>query len=90
MQVLHSLGGWPEGLWHRTDLSGQPGGALVWIQLRGSALHVLQLNHAAERTGAFCQILLNTTRVSVENASASFALRCITRCCMIALCTNKA
>ena len=68
-QVLHALGGWPEGVWYRTDPSGQPHGALVWIRLCGSALHVSQLDHAAERTGTFCQILLDTAPVSVRSTS---------------------
>ena len=72
--MLHSLGGWPEGFWYRTDPSGQPGGALVWIHLRATALHVVQLNHAGEQNGAFCQILLNTAPVSIKRASASVSL----------------
>ena len=64
LQVLHSLGGWPEGLWYRTDPSGQPHGALVWIHLRGDVLHVLRLDHAAKQTASYCHILLETLPVS--------------------------
>ena len=64
LQTLHSLGGWPEGLWYRTDSSGQPHGALVWILLRGAVLHVLQIEHAGWQTATFCRIVLETSPVS--------------------------
>lgn len=64
-QMLHSLGGWPEGLWYRVDPSGQPRGALVWIHLVGSTLCVSRLNHSAHQTGTYCRILLDKLPVQV-------------------------
>ncbi|KAL3159370.1 F-box only protein 31 [Trebouxia sp. C0009 RCD-2024] len=64
-QVLHSLGGWPEGYWYRTGLSAQPHGDLVWIGLRGAVLHVVQLDHDGLQTATFCKILLNTLPVQI-------------------------
>ena len=64
MQKLHALRGWPEGLWYRVDPSGQPRGALVWIHLQGSVLHMTRLDQAAEQNGTYCQILLHTEPVS--------------------------
>lgn len=64
LQALHLLGGWPEGLWYRTDSSGQPHGALVWILLGGAVLHVLQIDYAGSQTATFCRIVLDTLPVS--------------------------
>ncbi|KAA6424538.1 MAG: hypothetical protein FRX49_05748 [Trebouxia sp. A1-2] len=64
-QMLHLLGGWPEGLWYRVDPSGQPRGALVWIHLEGSMLCVSRLNYLAEQVGTYCRILLDKQPVQV-------------------------
>ena len=64
MQVLSSLGGWPEGPWYRVDYRGQPHGSLVQIKLIGSVLHVCKLDAAAMQLGSFFQILLDRLPVS--------------------------
>ena len=64
LQVLHLLGGWPEGYWYRTGVSSQPHGDLVWIGLRGGVLHVVQLDSDGLQTATFCKIPLNTPQVS--------------------------
>lgn len=69
LQTLHSLRGWPEGLWYRTDSSGQPHGALVWILLRGAVLHVLQIDHAGWQTATFCRIVLDSLPVSTPQVN---------------------
>lgn len=68
-ETLHTLGGWPEGLWYRVDPSGHPHGALVWVDLKGSVLHMSRLNPAAEVDGLFCRILLDTKPVQVAIGS---------------------
>lgn len=77
LQALHSLGGWPEGLWYRTDSSGQPQGAFVLILLRGAVLHVLQIDHAGSQTATFCRIALDTLPVSTPQPTliGNFAVR---------------
>ena len=84
VQMLHSLGGWPEGLWYRVDPSGQPRGALVWIHLVGSTLCVSRLHHSAHQMGIYCRILLNKLPVSSSlaacascNDSRSSSCRCM-------------
>ena len=76
LQALHSLGGWPEGLWYRTDSSGQPQGALVLILLRGAVLHVLQIDYAGWQTATFCQIVLDTLPVSTPQPTRAGNLQC--------------
>lgn len=81
VQMLHSLGGWPEGLWYRVDPSGQPRGALVWIHLVGSTLCVSRLNHSAHQTGTYCRILLDKLPVSSSLAACSACYDSRSSCC---------
>lgn len=81
VQMLHLLGGWPEGLWYRVDPSGQPRGALVWIHLEGSMLCVSRLNYLAEQVGTYCRILLDKQPVSGGLAACSSCSDSRSSCC---------
>lgn len=75
------MGGWPEGLWYRTDAAGQPRGALIWIQLRGSTVHVIQIDHAGNLVARFCRIdlgasLVSLTKLSLARFSYCGSLQC--------------
>lgn len=83
LQVLHSLGGWPEGLWYRTDAAGQPRGALIWVQLRGATLHVIQIDHAGNLAARFCRIDLGASAVSPPDLS--LALRIMVTCSVMSM-----